>query len=297
MFSRILVPLDGSELAERAMPIAIRLAAEAEGEVLMVRALVPERVLIPDALSGYGLLWPDRPQEDAQREARASMLRLRESAPKGVRTRFQLIDGGAAESILEAAVDDKADLIVMSSHGYSGVTRLVLGSVAEKVLHAAPCPVLVLRGKLDLTRILVPLDGSALAERALRSTLDFAETVGASVTLLRAIQPVPLTDLETLNQAERGLGQRYTEELIREAQDYLDFTARTNARPHVEMHTVVTPEAPADAILRYTDVHDIDLIAMSTHGRTGVSRLIYGSVTDRVLNGSHHSMLVFRPGE
>ncbi len=207
MSSRIHVPLDGSELAERAMPIAIRLAAEAEGEVLMVRALVPERVLIPDALSGYGLLWPDRPQEDAQKEARNAMLRLRECAPKGVRTRFQLTDGGAAESILESAVDNRADLIVMSSHGYSGVTRLMLGSVAEKVLHAAPCPVLVLRGKLDLTRILVPLDGSALAERALRSTLDLAEMMGASVTLLRAIQPVPLTDLDTIRKYTQAMAK------------------------------------------------------------------------------------------
>ncbi len=297
MFSKILVPLDGSELAERALQTAYALATQSEGEVLLVRALVPERVLVPDALSGYGLLWPERPQDEAQRDARAAMLRLREHAPKGVRTRFQLLDGNAAESIVEAAADNKCDLIVMSSHGYSGMTRWVLGSVAEKVLHAAPCPVLVLRGKLDLTRLLVPLDGSMLAERALRPTLDLAEATGGAVTLLRAVQPVPLTDIETLNQAERGLGQRYTEELIREAQDYLDFTARTYARPRVEIRTVVTPEAPAEAILRYTDVHDIDLIAMSTHGRTGMSRWMYGSVTDKVLRGSHHSMLVFRPTE
>lgn len=294
MYSRILVPLDGSELAERALPTAYALAAQSEGEVLMVRAVIPEHVLVPDALSGYGLFWPDRPAEQAHDEARAAMLKVRESAPKGVRTRFQLLDGGAAESILDAAVDNKCDLIVMSSHGYSGMTRWVLGSVAEKVLHSAPCPVLVLRGRLDLSRILVPLDGSPLAENALPPTLDLAEALGASVTLLRAVQPLPLTDIETLNDAERGLGQRYTEELIREAQDYLDFTERTHTRPRVAMHSVVVPEAPAEAILRYTDIHNIDLIAMSTHGRTGVSRWLYGSVADKVLRGSHHSMLVFR---
>lgn len=297
MYTKILVPLDGSELADRALPTAFALATQSEGEVLMVRALVPERVLVPDALSGYGLLWPDRPHDEATREARESMLKNRDKAPRGVRTRFQLLEGNAAEAIVESAVDNKCDLIVMSSHGYSGMTRWVLGSVAEKVLHAAPCPVLVMRGKLDLSRLLVPLDGSQLAERALRPALDLAEALGGSVTLLRAVQPVPLTDIENLNQAERGLGQRYTEELIREAQDYLDFTARTHARPRVEMHTVVTPEAPADAILRYTDMHDLDLIVMSTHGRTGVSRWIYGSVTDKVLRGSHHSMLVYRPAE
>ena len=128
----------------------------------------------------------------------------------------------------------------------------MLGSVAEKVLHAAPMPVLVLRGKLGLTgslcRSTVSPWLSALCARPSiwpdrRRRRDF---------LLRAIQPVPLTDLGTLNQAERGLGQRYTEELIREAQDISTSQREQTRAPRIEMHAVVTPEARPITILRYT---------------------------------------------
>jgi nucleotide-binding universal stress UspA family protein len=294
MYNKILVPLDGSELAERALPLAFQLVQQSEGEVVLVRALTPDRVLVPDALSGYGLLWPEKPLEDARAEARTYLNHWRSKAPGGARVRYVLAEGSAAETIAETAVEEKADLIVMSSHGYSGLTRWMLGSVAERVLHAAHCPVLVIRGDLRIQHILLPLDGSELSERALRPTLDVAEVWGAKVTLLRAIRTVPLTDIEALNTAERGLGQRYTEELVREAQDYLDFKARTSGRPRVELHTVVTPEPPADAILNYAERHPVDLIAMSTHGRTGLSRWMYGSVTEKVLRVSHRSMLVVR---
>jgi len=202
-------------------------------------------------------------------------------------------EGSVAEIIVDSAAAGKVDLIVMSSHGYSGLTRWVLGSVAEKVLRGAPCPVLVIRSPRPVRRILIPLDGSALSEQALTPGLSLAAGLGAEVTLLRAIPRVDVKEIEQLDQAERGLGRRLEEELREDAGQYLRNLAA--ARPEMGIKTAVVNEPAADSILDYAEKHATDVIAMSTHGRTGLGRWVYGSVTEKVLRGAHHSMLVVRP--
>ncbi len=296
MFSKILVPLDGSELAERALEPAFTLARQAQGEVRLLRVCAPEKILVPNspAIGGYGLLWPDQSLEQAEQEARSYLASIQKSkAPHPLAVHPEVREGGVAEIIVDTAAAGKADLIVMSSHGYSGLTRWVLGSVAEKVLRGAPCPVLVIRSPRPARHILIPLDGSALSEQALTPGLDLAAGLSAEVTLLRAIPRVDAQEIEQLDQAERGLGRRLEEELREDAGQSLRNLAAT--RPEMRIKTAVVNEPAADSILDYAEKHATDVIAMSSHGRTGLGRWVYGSVTEKVLRGAHHSMLVVRP--
>jgi nucleotide-binding universal stress UspA family protein len=298
MFNKILVPLDGSELAERALASAFTLAAQAEGEVHLLRVCAPEKMLVPNTpvFGGYGLLWPDQALETAEEEARAYLAAIQKSkAPRPVRVRAQVFEGGVAEAIVDTAVADKMDLIVMSSHGYSGLTRWVLGSVAEKVLRSAPCPVLVIRSPEPVRRVLIPLDGSALSEQALAPGLELAERLGCEVTLLRAIPKLETREIERLDQAERGLGLRAEAEMREDAEHYLRNLIAIRPHQGLKIKIAVTHEPAAQSVLEFAESQAMNVIVMSTHGRTGLARWVYGSVTEKVLRGTPASMLIVRP--
>ncbi len=298
MFNKILVPLDGSELAERALEPALTLAPP-QSELTLLRGIAPEKILIPDAhslLIGYSVLWPDQSLEDSRKEARSYLQAVRKSKiPQDMTVRLEVAEEDAAEAILSLAAAEDIDLISMSSHGYSGLTRWVLGSVAERVLHHAPCPVLVIRSPVPFHQVLVPLDGSKLSEEALGPGLELAGRLGCEVTLLCVTPTVALREVEYLDGVEDGLGQRLAERLHAEARTYLDHLLDAHERPELALKTVITGGSPATGILKYAEEQGIDLIAMSTHGRTGLSRWVYGSVTEKVLRGARHSMLVVRP--
>ena len=299
MFDRILVPLDGSELAERALQPALTLAERDDAELVFLRVCVPEKMLVPDAhvAGGYNLLWPEQSLAQARVEAQAYLTALRRAqVPAEVHARLEVAEDGVAEAIVDTAADSQADLIVISSHGYSGVTRWVLGSIAERVLDAAPCPVLLLRWPKPISHLLVPLDGSELSERALEPALNVAAGLGARVTLLRAIAPVTAAEKDRLDGLERGLGERLVEESHQHAEEYLRGLLAARRTTGVEIDTVVAYEPAVEAILGYAEAHAVDLVAMSTHGRTGLRRWVYGSVTAKVLHHARHSMLVVRPG-
>lgn len=294
MFTKILVPLDGSELAERALVPAIALAKRGAGSLVLVQAPAPDLTTLPEVAGGYipaGL--PTAAHDDA-----VVYLTTRQQAyaHAEVPIHTRVLEGSAADVVVEAATVEKADLIVMSSHGYSGLTRWVLGSVAERVLHAAPCPVLVMRSPAPVRQILIPLDGSPLAERALAPGLEIARRLNATVTLLRAIPPVPMEAMERLEGIELGLGRRLEGDLYEEANAYLTQVAAAQRSTGVDLKMVVITDRPAEAILTYAEHHAVDVIAMSTHGYTGLKRWTYGSVTDKVLREARAcSMLVVRP--
>ncbi len=176
----------------------------------------------------------------------------------------------------------------MTSHGRTGLSRWVIGSVAERVLEGGPCPVLLLRDgqpKTDVPqRILVTLDGSGLSEMALDPALALAKRLGASITLLR-VWPHGAAD-----------------SLSDTSDPYLDDVMARYANWNVPL-TAATVEAvgsgaanTALAILNYANNEAVDLIAMSTHGRSGLQRWVYGSVTEKVLRGTDGALLVVRPG-
>ena len=298
MFTKILVPLDGSELAERALVPAFALAQQSEGGVLLMRVAVPQfaATTTTPIYGDYGLTPPVQTAEEAQTESENYLKQVRtEQAPRGLAVWLEVLQGNVAEAIVDRAAAVDVDLIAISSHGYSGLRRWMLGSVAEKVLYQAPCPVLVIRSPCPIRRILIPLDGSPLSEQALPPALDMAASLGAEVTLVRAVHTLASDDIARLDDVEKGLGQRVVEDLRLEAEQYLAEAAEKYGRPELGLTTAVVDEPAATSILDYADARAIDLIAMSTHGRTGLQRWIYGSVTEKVLHGAQYSMLIARP--
>jgi nucleotide-binding universal stress UspA family protein len=275
----------------------LALGQAAHSEVRLARVPVFEQMLIP-ASEGFGVLWPNQSYEQTLCAAHDYLERLIAAQPTSAATLTQVVlegEGDVAHAIVEAAATAPADLIVLSTHGYSGVTRWVLGSVAERVLHQAPCPVCVVRAAAVPRRVLIPLDGSAVAETVLAPALALAAQLDDTVTLLRAVPMVSTSEVRRLNALEPNLGARLQEELCADAAHYLRRVAATHARPQTRLDTHVLIGPAAHTILQYAEQKNYDLIAMATHGRTGLQRWTYGSVTEKVLRSASCSMLVVRP--
>jgi nucleotide-binding universal stress UspA family protein len=297
MFRRILVPLDGSELAERALQPALALARPDGGELILLRVPVMERILMPTS-DGYGLLWPDQSVEQSQKEATEYLARVQKRHQQpGFALRTLIAGGDGAGGIVDAAAAEKVDLIVMSTHGYSGLTRWMLGSVTERVLHSAACPVLVVRSAMPVRRVVITLDGSELSEQALKPGFELAAQTGSAVMLLRAIPEVPAHEVERLDEIEPGLGKRFQEDLFAEAETYLKEQVEHYALPGVEVTTRVMFGPAAYSIVKFAELESADVIVMATHGRTGLRRWAYGSVTEKVMRGAPCDILVVRPAE
>jgi nucleotide-binding universal stress UspA family protein len=198
---------------------------------------------------------------------------------------------------VDTAVAHQVDLIVMSTHGYSGVTRWLMGSVTEKVLRCTPCPILIVRSPAPINKILITLDGSELAERALDPGLAVAHKLDAKICLLRVAADMLINPMEfaALEQAGSGLGQQIQESSLANAQNYLADVMARNPELGERGKTAVLQGSAAKTILDYAEAEEIDLIVMATHGRTGLRRWVYGSVTERVLHGAHSAVLIIRP--
>jgi nucleotide-binding universal stress UspA family protein len=298
MFRNILVPLDGSALSERALAPALKIAELEGSRVTLLRTPVVDIAVLPsvEVFGNYSLRGLDEATSRARRDAREYLETLRKSqGTTGLELRPEVQDGDPAEAILTAAQEKHADLIAMSTHGYSGVTRWIMGSVTERVLAHAPCPVLVLRSEKPFSHLLITLDGSALSEKALAPAFEIASAYNIPVTLLRVINPVPAWHVAELNEVEQGLGYRLHEELEAEAANYLRQQLAAYRYPQLRVEVAVRAGPPAATILDYAQTHGVDVVAMATHGRTGTQKWLYGSVTEKVLRQSHDfAMLVVR---
>jgi nucleotide-binding universal stress UspA family protein len=295
MFKKILIPLDGSGLSAQAVPVAYALAGP-DTELILVRAIDPVRIALGISAYGVGSSWLDESSQPGWQAADQLAL-VRAGLPADLSVDSHVTEGDAAGTIVDTARDTEADLIVMSSHGYTGLTRWILGSVTERVIRAAPCPVLVVRGRQRYDHILVTLDGSPLSEQALAPALAVTRAFHAEVTMLRAIGPETLTpaELERLDELEPGLGQGLIDAQISEAEDYLSRLAAAYGPARGAFKVAVPAAHAAEAIARYAETHDVDLIVMATHGHTGLKRWTLGSVTEKVLHATECSMLVIRP--
>lgn len=296
MTDRILVPLDGSSLSEKALPYARSLARILPAELALVRAIAIPR----DAHPLFGK------QETTtllgQLEAEAG--RYLDGVAAGMRaenvaTSTVVRVGPAAEAIVDLAAELKPATIVMATHGYSGAARWSHGSIAERVLRSASVPVLMIpagrAGELaedrPFRRILVPLDGSATAERALEPAIRIARAAHAEMTLLR------VSIIHTTGEFAGDLllpleGSLQTANNL--AQTYLKGVAQGLAERHVWVSTVVEMGPVVESILDYSANHEVDLIAMCTHGQTGLTRWALGRVADRILRHGGVPILLVR---
>ncbi len=301
MFERILVPLDGSRLAERALQPAVSLATAPDHELFLLR--VPEAKTMfepgPSGLFDYGLLWPQQALERSAQESREYLQALsRRVSGSAMRLRILLSEGDPASVIVDTASLEGIDLIVMSSHGYSGIARWVMGSVVERVLRAARCPVLIVRSEQPIRNVLITLDGSELSERALEPGIELAARLDCPVTLLRSVTDLAMDEgmARQLDLLERGLGDRLLQHPYRTVESYLERLGRAYRRAGSDPKTVVASGTAASTILDYAARYSVDLIVMATHGRSGVNRWVHGSVTEKVVRASGCSMLIVPAG-
>lgn len=299
MFKKILLPLDGSELSERAIEPALMLAKQVNGKVILLQAPVMDLVVSHPVAGGYGVLLPEQSSEQAFEEASDYLDRVVDTYRHPEVTLIKLVlEGDPASLIVDTAAAEQADLIVMSTHGRSGLDRFIMGSVTEKVLQKAACPVLALRNDTPIQRVLITLDGSAMAETAVQPGLDLARGLGAHTTLLRVDNQeayLGQRELNEINRLEPGLAEQVMEGFYNRIPDYVKRIVAEYEREEGEIETAVAEGDPADYILRVAADKNSDVIVMATHGRTGLRRWLYGSTTHKVMRAANRSMLIVRP--
>lgn len=300
MFKKILVPLDGSLTAEAALEAAMQLGRAFQAEILLVRSIQLAYAGMP-MTAGADWVWPQYEVEDSRREVNDYLETIRRAHDcPDCHVRSVALEGDPASCIVDTAQEEDVDLIVMTTHGQTGIRRAVFGSVTERVLHSVDCPVIVTRSKEPIRRILITLDGSPLAEQAIPSALELARAVNARIILLRVNEIVPVNPVEVAITWDWDIPepeQKLLNERRRAAESYLKEVVTQFDLSDCEVETIVLDGTPVDRIQEFARLYGIDLIAMSTHGHTGLRRWLYGSVSSKVMRGSHCSMLIVRPPE
>jgi len=289
----ILIPLDGSELAERALPYADVLAQALRTHLVLVT--------VWEGTSGeFGKRFPDRVVElDGQANAHYTEylhgIRDRLRRPD---TRTMVRGGNAADEILRAAAETDARMIVLTTHGRSGIRRWAYGSTLAKIVAASPAPVLSIGPQAferagdrpPFARVLVPLDGSPFAEAALPAASSLAAALGARLSLIRiapwAVQMYPYTAAGTyVPELDSALEA--------EAAEYISAQAKALG---ADVDGYIERGDPAERISEFIEHEHVDLVVMSTRGRSGLARLALGSTADRLLQG-RAPVLLIRPSQ
>jgi len=304
MYRTLLVPIDGSADSARALPAAAALARRSGARLHLALVHDPSAFIpfVPGEVS-VPVYDAEVEREFRQRDDRLLRDTVASLAAEGVAAEGTLLDGTVVEALVEHARAIAADLVVMATHGRGGFTRLRLGSVTTAFLHHTPAPVFLVRcaaedapaappSGLPAGPLLVTLDGSPFAEAILPHARTFAEAAGMGMALMGVVVPhaVPmapfgaealLADPSVLEAEEEGLAR------------YLARMAATG--PAGTTAHAVTDMAVARAIIDEAARQRAGALAIATHGRGGLKRLVLGSVADEVLTHSPIPMLVYRP--
>ncbi len=323
MFQRILVPLDGSSRAENALPVAACLARATAGSLVLVRVVSTATALWPYMDTHFPGL---QAAIDADCAEACQYLQsiAASSSLDGLPTEVVVRSAPVASTLLSTAASSGVDVIVMGSHGSTGMARWVMGSIAERVVHHALIPVLVLREDGPQLfdpqtetkrhrRVLVPLDGSQRAQAALKPALSLLSLLATphqgELHLVMVVPP------EMTERAERGNHSALYKEVLFQANAFLQTAADdcTEACAHLPSGMVkptitwsLTTDADVargilnvaegvDTVSRTSPSGASDLIAMATHGRSGPQHWTMGSIAHRVLNATKLPVLMVRP--
>jgi nucleotide-binding universal stress UspA family protein len=287
MFKRVLVPLDKSALSERVLPIAKSLARSFGSRI--------------DLINVVPTISEDIPEEfivQASEEAEAYLKEIRDAlseelGPERVGSSVQR--GYPASVIIEQAESQDDSLVLMSTHGYTGVQRLLLGSVAGKVVQAAATPVLLVPadaknpqgGLVEFKRLIVPLDGSELAESILPYVTALCKTLGMELILVRSYSP---------HFPGSSIRKREISKIVHDsAEAYIKEKAAQLKKQGVDKVSYKVLEGgPAQEIVDFAIETPNSVTALCTHGRHGISRWMLGSVTNGVIQCSEEPVLVIR---
>lgn len=301
MYRMIMVPTDGSGFDREAIRVALRIAERSGAKVRLVRVLSSGSFFgIAAAAEGTSVaaevVCSERDRASSELYALAAECRTTSKADIGV----DLHAGPVAEVLEGYAKRHDFDLIVISSHGRGGISRLSLGSVTDSLIRHTTIPVLVVKTPTSylnprvgeaFKRIVVPLDGSMLAEQILPRVVKLAKLEEAEITLLHVLTPQTHSQKEIVDPSSP-----WWEKDISAARAYLLRIAGRLRRDGVLATVdIVIGENVAEAIGDYAGRERADMIAIATHGRGGISRMLRGSVADAVTRSARMSMLVFRP--
>jgi nucleotide-binding universal stress UspA family protein len=296
VFQKILVPLDGSKLAEVALPYAEELAGRLGSEIILI--YINESSDAPDEHMHKFYL---EKIAETVKEA-AELYDEKSSKRQEIQVKSAIVTGNPAKKIVEYADKEGIGLIVMSTHGRSGITRWTLGSVANKVVQAAKQPMALIRAKGNrsemrakgiLKKILVPLDGSKEGEIVIPYIVEFAQRLKAEVTLLQVVEisyPA-VTDLgysyiaytEKQMASDKAFAQNYIDKVVALLKEK-GVTATSEVRLKIGN--------AAEEIINAADETHSDLVVMATHGRSGIGRWVLGSVAERVLHQGNTPLIL-----
>ncbi len=284
MIGTVIVPLDGSDLAEQALPYAEAIARKANAPLHLMR------VVPPDA------------QASAETEARDY---LREQAKSyGDRVQISVRMGQPADQIVDGADEMTDPVIVMTTHGRSGIGRWLYGSVADRVVRGSGAPVLLIRsGTKDrraetVSTVVVSLDGSVHSEAALPYGKEIALAFDAELVLVRVAETTQLYGMlgsEPMAPASADTFNEIGQRLVEEAQEYLAGVEEPLRKDGVKVRTETLEGFAADQLLALEREMSVDLIVMATHGRSGIGRLVFGSVAERILKVGTTPVMMIKP--
>jgi len=301
MYSKILIPLDGSKTAEKVLPYARYLAGKFKIPIELLA--VVDVAEMAAHISAEKARFLDRIVEDGVKHSTVYLRGIASTFP-GADVKCSIERGHAGDVIIEKGEADRAMMITMATHGRSGLNRFLLGSVAEKVLRGTANPLLLVHaaedaksvGEAALKSIIVPLDGSELAESVLPMIIGLAKRLDLEIELFRAFH-IPYN----VYAGDEGYYAGNYDELIAgvrdEAREYLDKKVAELKKLGVAKVSCVTKEGFAgDEIITVGRNTPSSLIAMCSHGRSGVKRWVLGSVAETVVRHSARPVLITRPG-
>ena len=309
MYQKMLVPLDGSELAEVVFTYAKELAGRLGLEAILLHIGTPEEKDFIPMRQAY----IERAAETVKQQVQE--VQQRQGVKPGVKpagVRGELTEGYAAEEILRYVEENGIDLILMATHGLTGSKRWTVGHVTDKVLRASKVPVWLVRAgapdevpydKWPKKTLLVPLDGSEMAESVLPHIERLAKQTGpelVEVVLLRICEPplAPSYYVPEFAGASLNWGEYIQQEVAackHTAKEYLIGIEQKLKDAGVSVQSEVPAGKAADEIVDYANKSPFNIIVMATHGRSGISRWVYGSVAENVLRDVSCPLFLVRP--
>jgi nucleotide-binding universal stress UspA family protein len=302
MFERILVPLDGSTLSDEALAYVTPLAKAFSAEVLLLHVVASVELLrmLPPSYPYADLL-----RREASNIGRSFLERAAESLRKlGITVQTAVTateDRSITEMLLDYAQKENVQLIAMATHGQGGLDRVIFGSVANRTLLASESPLLLVRptGEYDeakeaaLGTVIVPLDGSELAESVLPFAEELAQKLGLEIRLLYVL---PLASQIYVGPTYYMYPADLLDVVARDAaKAYLKGVADRLQQSGLRIHTEVEEGEAGSLIVDYARRTPDSLVALSTHGRSGIGRWLLGSVADKVIRSSGRPVFVVRP--
>ena len=288
MLKKILIPLDGAKLSEAALDQGRELALAFGSELHLLGVCGGPEEKYCGLMRGY----LDKKAEDVRRDFLGKDLSLK----------VVVLSGEAAGQVIDYARRERMDLLVIVSHGHSGIMPWTMGGTANKIIHEAPVPVLLLRAAAAkkrrpgsiFARLLLPLDGSEAGETALPYVLEIAAKLKSKVTLLSVVESGQ--HVHTIGGLDYiRFPEQQVQKMRQDLSAYLDGAVKKFRDRGVEARAELTTGHAAEEIIKRAKAAGARLVAMSSHGKSGLRQWVFGSVSNKVLHAGKAHLLLVKP--